>query len=131
MFYLDNNSTPKRNFRNVMNRAINRINHKSREQTPSSDIFPTKNIFDEIEEQNKISLSDGKTIINVRNISAFNEQCETMVDGNSNKNASLVMEPKSRTLMRRFVLNLRSNKTNRLWRLPLDHEDTTEEYVVK
>lgn len=129
---LEPNVTPKRNFKDVMNRAMHRINHKSREQTPSSEIFSgTKHIFDKIEERKRGSY-DGKPTFTFRNLTTFGEHGDlSSVDATLNKTAPLVMEPKSRTLMRRVVSNLRTTKTNRLWRMPIEQEDTAEEYVIK
>ena len=52
--------------------------------------------------------------------------------GGHPKMRSLAMEPNQRTLMRRVVSNLKTNRPKRRWQMALEkQDDTAEEYLVK
>lgn len=52
-------------------------------------------------------------------------------DSGEPRTVPLPMEPHQRTLMRRVIASLKTPKAKSRWRLPLEEEDTVEEYVVK
>lgn len=111
---------------------MHRKNQKSLSLTPEI-ISSPRNIFDEIQDQIKKPSFDNKTNEYFYNKATHNENNNNyyLNDNILNKTSALTMEPKNRTVVRRVVSNLRSNKVNRLWRTVLDHEDTTNEYDLK
>lgn len=146
--------TPKQQkLRDVMQRAIDKVRsttgRHSREQTPNIETTPqtTSSTIDGLDKTELLS-EDGKAIVRftnfTSNLSALEEHDTTEITNTTKEDLShagqspprmsapgFAMEPKQRTLMRRVVSNLRSEKAKRRWRLALQpSEEAADEYIV-
>jgi hypothetical protein len=125
--------TQQRNLRSALRSAVSRVNRRTTAISPDN-VSDTKVGI----ETSEVVKKKGKTAVRFSQLLSRKDEpnesnlMDTNTTGTSAKTISLRNEPRTNTLLRKVVNNLRSTKAKRRWKLALQPEtDITDQYLLK